>query len=288
MWGRAIYCRYALIILSCASFLSGCNYVQLRRNTLQQSRTIRDVYCQQVLDNLAMFSAAPQAVPFCCLLDTGTVQVETTATAAGTFTWNPRAIMTEAFAPMLQRKSSGSWVLRPVNDAEALRRMRCVYQVASGNEGITDPLQCAKCGDVFPDPLNPHVHDPCKIPPPGWYRCGGPRDVPHEAVLVGCHNERRIWVVPGGEESLARLTMTIYSLAYPFKSVASGPQAGKADARDLIGVTGNESREELIAKIQQLRGRLDALKQAPPPVQIIQPQQAPFNPTQSMVPIYGT
>ena len=43
---------------------AGCTHTQLRWNTVQQSRTLTDIYEQQVLNNLAMFVYDPNSLPF--------------------------------------------------------------------------------------------------------------------------------------------------------------------------------------------------------------------------------
>ena len=56
-------------------FSSGCAYVQLRKSTLRQASTITELQYQQVLNNLAMLSYDPFALPTMLALKNGTAQV---------------------------------------------------------------------------------------------------------------------------------------------------------------------------------------------------------------------
>jgi hypothetical protein len=42
----------------------GCTSVQLRHSTVAHSTTLKDIYTQQVMNNLAMFLQNPDALPF--------------------------------------------------------------------------------------------------------------------------------------------------------------------------------------------------------------------------------
>jgi len=237
-------------------FFTGCNHIQLQRNALQQAGTVRDLQYQQVLDNLAMFHANPFAIPSQSLVNTGTTVVQTTGGAGGAFgwKWNPFRTVSEAFSPapaagLAQRQTSGAWVLAPTMDAEQLKVIRATYQIATGQEEIADSTGCKRCIDVFQEYFAHCCSDPppeegdckckskqekmpvprpcccgsCIIPEMGWYKAGCKHDVPHHARFVGRYRDTYVWVLPGGEESLTSLTLTILAITNPYKALVSTP-----------------------------------------------------------------
>jgi hypothetical protein len=225
MKGTEVLMRGVILICFVTAPVFGCNYVQLRRNSLQQASTVRDMQYAQVLDNVAMFHANPAAVPFCSLLDTGTLQVESTGSISGGLTWMPTHLALIALNPnpLAQRKTSGTWVLRPIFDPDKLRAMRCVYQQATGQEVVQ--RGCPGCDPHIGTTHKNACCNQCETPPPGWYCVGTWHQVPKHAKLVGNYADVYVWVLPGGEESLAQLTMLIYSIAMPYVAIPSGPSA---------------------------------------------------------------
>lgn len=62
----------ALVVLN---VLCGCTHQHLRINTLAQVRTVPNLQQQQVLDNLAMFVANPESLPFYSIAGGGTTAI---------------------------------------------------------------------------------------------------------------------------------------------------------------------------------------------------------------------
>ena len=63
------------------SALAGCTAHRLQINTIRQAQTVTDLEYQQILDNLAMFSLNPAALPSLVTLKTGASQVGDTGSA---------------------------------------------------------------------------------------------------------------------------------------------------------------------------------------------------------------
>ena len=61
--------------------LAGCTAHRLQINTIRQAQTVTDLEYQQILDNLAMFSLNPAALPSLVTLKTGASQVGDTGSA---------------------------------------------------------------------------------------------------------------------------------------------------------------------------------------------------------------
>jgi hypothetical protein len=299
--GRLIDMRILAYTFVLTSLLTGCNQIQLRQNAGVQAAIGRDLEVQQVLDNLAMFCANPSAVPFYSFPDSGTPLIESSGAIAGTFNFASTGFTSLGFSgmggtPLIQRKANASWVLRPINNAYAIRRMRAVYQIAVGR---TDLIDVSTMQNLLLA-LKTDSLDPVRLPPPGWYQCGCRSEVPKHVKLVGCYETTYVWVLPEGEDSLVHLTLTVLDLSLPFTTPA-GP----------IGATpgnlANPTSEGLKKYIKQLRESnapeaQDHLKQLfeamneahqrhrallTPPTEQQVPLMLPFNPALGTIPAYG-
>jgi hypothetical protein len=132
----------------------GCTHVQLRNSTLSQMQTVHDIQQQQVLDNLAMFVANPDAFPYFSLPTQGNCTVTDGATLAESNSWarSGKAFVFSALnvSPGVSRSLSENWTLNPVNDSVKLTLMRCVYQrVVSNCTGNKPSCMCPDCEAVF-------------------------------------------------------------------------------------------------------------------------------------------
>jgi hypothetical protein len=117
-----------IIVLCFAILLSGCTHHFLLRNTTKQASTISDVLIQQVMDNIALFSANPHALPHFAVLSDGTSQAVDQTTPAGSLTWNARTITAEMLSINANRQLLENWKMAPVTSAGRLKRMRCALQ----------------------------------------------------------------------------------------------------------------------------------------------------------------
>src|SRR5438067_4666392 len=73
----------ALAVALVLNSAAGCTSVRLGQRTIRQASTLPDLQYQQVLDNLALFSTNPSALPWHVNLREGTTQVTDSATAGG-------------------------------------------------------------------------------------------------------------------------------------------------------------------------------------------------------------
>ncbi|HZZ29376.1 MAG TPA: hypothetical protein VFE46_15370 [Pirellulales bacterium] len=202
---------FSAIVIAICLLPAGCGNLQLRHNTMQQTASVLDLQYQQVLDNLAMFESDPMALPSFSEVEQGTLVVDSTATATVNLLWNPFTLMSEVFTPSAVRHWNGNWKLDPICGGARLDAMRVVYQYAVGVRQLGDPTQAACCKFLHDD-----FCIDCSeslIPRPGWFSVGRKCDVPKCAKFVGSHCDKYVWVLPGGEDSFSRLTLTILAIA---------------------------------------------------------------------------
>jgi hypothetical protein len=129
---------------------AGCANNQLRYSTVRQASTLTDLQYQQVLDNLAMFSSDPDALPWHVNLKTGAVQV----TDSGTAGFLGQTDFTHNFASSPTLSGSRSivqqWGSVPVTDDTTLKLLRKAYRIAAGfgevryiDDDLADDLACS-------------------------------------------------------------------------------------------------------------------------------------------------
>jgi hypothetical protein len=125
-------------------FSSGCAYVQLRKSTLRQASTITELQYQQVLNNLAMLSYDPFALPTMLALKNGTAQVADSGNAGVGLSINSGVVAT---APTLSATRSvvEQWGTSPVADDTTLRLLRSAYRAAMGSN---EPLSLDDANDL--------------------------------------------------------------------------------------------------------------------------------------------
>lgn len=126
-----------VLALLCAC---GCTHHQLRWNAVKQTQTLTSIYQQQVLDNLALFSEDPHAVPHFAVPSSGGADV----TDSSSFSAAPLVDFRSVVGISADRSMRESWTMQPVTDPDKLRRMRCAFQRAVGYPYAP----CAKCCDL--------------------------------------------------------------------------------------------------------------------------------------------
>ncbi len=111
-----------------ALLCAGCTQIQLARSTVNQGRTLSDLQRQQVLDNLAMFTANPDSLAWHLKLQGGLVQVADQGTLGllGVFFTDP-SMSPSASA---QRGVVGQWDIAPSVDVDELECLQLAYRVA--------------------------------------------------------------------------------------------------------------------------------------------------------------
>jgi hypothetical protein len=228
------------------SIASGCAPVQLRNTTLRQARTVEQLQQQQVLDNLAMFFHDINSMPYFVWPQNGTDQVTNQNQISDVTTFQraaPPGIsgwVSSTLSPLRSHSVQATWQLNAVNDPHRLQLMRCAYQqvVRACLAQCTNPH--AQGGDLCPDCQklfnefytgNPDV----AVPPPGspedpgaitnlclgghcdWLAWGKKKPSPREYEMLGHYRDTWVWVVPGGRDELAKLTLAILDYAVSTK-----------------------------------------------------------------------
>lgn len=142
------------IVLSMSICACGCTHIALRNNTVNQMQTVHDLQQQQVLDNLAMFAANPDAYPYFSLPTTGTCAITDAGSLTESTTWarSGKALILSSVGvdPSVSRTAAETWTLSPINDSVKLTLMRCVYQRAvSSCLGTKPSCSCPQCDALF-------------------------------------------------------------------------------------------------------------------------------------------
>ena len=204
-------------LVAAQAVLIGCTHVPLRKNTLHQAQAVHQIQQQQVLDNLAMFASDPNAVPFFTVVGAGTSAITDSGSASTALGWLRTGFQSVGLTISGNRVMQENFTLGPLNEPDALARMRCTYQAAVGYSGS----RCIDCcsleegwgntsWDGLPAPEEcPHE---CSFRP-GWFCVGCKCDVPKDACYVGRYGDTYVWVPPAGSDELARLTLTILDYA---------------------------------------------------------------------------
>lgn len=163
--------------------LGGCaTHAHLRDSTARTAATLTDLNYRQVLDNVARFAADPSALPAVAVVNSGTVTATDRAAYGANATYAPTLpfaqqgggalpILSLFFNPSGQRQLTENWSVTPVTDVDALRRIRCAFQLLVLRGGQTG--DCADCRRLVEDFfLGESDRLDCRIPA-GWYCTGG-------------------------------------------------------------------------------------------------------------------
>lgn len=121
----------AAVLVTC-----GCTHLKLARSTLRQGSTLPDLHFQQVVDNLALFAANPDALAWHLKLKGGTVQI--TDLEAGVVGYDFRSDLTGLPGVNGQRTVLGQWDVEPATDADELEVLQLAYKkaVQPGNKDL--------------------------------------------------------------------------------------------------------------------------------------------------------
>lgn len=218
---------------------TGCTYMPLRRNTIQQAQSVADLQQQQVMNNLAMFMYDPNALPFFSLPGASLATVTDTTSGSGGLNWIARGFSGASLGAMASRAQLETYNMLPVTSPTSLSLMRCAYQQVVANcrsSSVPDEYKqlvsqncpnCAKLWNRF------YTGDPNTPPtPPGdahdsgaitnrclqgrcWLGVGCRKCVPKECPCnyVGHYCGLYVWVLPNGRDELAKLTLAILDYA---------------------------------------------------------------------------
>jgi hypothetical protein len=217
-------------ILCAILSLAGCTtHRALRNNTLNQTATWTDLQYQQVLDNVAMFTVNPSALPYFSIIGTGTTQVADAGSVSGGVTWAD--VTSGNLGGNATRQAAEQWSLATTTDPEKLEIMQCVYQYATGGMACDDCMKKIaqfyslgkkkkpdfEPGDGEAEDISGSVEweewDRLRDIGPGWYHVGRKHDVPKDVCYVGHYCDTYVWVGPGGSDRLTKLTLAILDVA---------------------------------------------------------------------------
>jgi len=121
-----------LALVGLAFLLGGCTANRLRHHTIKQGNTLVDLQYQQVLDNLALFSSNPAAIPWHMNLKEGTTQITDSASGGAAVDIGPPSdTLPQLFG---SRTIVGQWGMSPVVDPLELKLLRYAYRRACGIE----------------------------------------------------------------------------------------------------------------------------------------------------------
>src|SRR5262249_35006539 len=125
-----------VIVAVMGLILPGCTTLRLQRSITSQATTIADLHYQQVLNNLAMFSVNPHAIPSHVSIRDGSAQIQDFGQAAVTLDIAGSVVR----APGLtgSRSVVEQWGVSPVTDDVELRVIRVAYQRALGWPVVMD------------------------------------------------------------------------------------------------------------------------------------------------------
>lgn len=208
---RPVHLLSIVLLVGC-----GCQQVQLRERAVQLASTSPDLFQQQVLDNLALLAAKPDAMPYYLLPSQGTEQIARTLQVQYTPGWDFITSMSKFAGQWLFDKQGAqiqgtnqnqqTWQMFPVSDPDKLILMRSALRKATGFEDQYWPkvkylfqtyAGWAKYLDMVQD---------------GWLIVGNKKDAPKRGCLVAHYCDVYVWVLPDAQEKLANLTLAILDI----------------------------------------------------------------------------
>lgn len=241
-----------ILLLFLGIHLAGCTHKQLTQSTVQTAGTVMDIQYQIVLKNLAMLSCHPEALPNHIDLADGVVQINDQVgfgNSGGFTALEGTGFGIERFGPDGRRQITEQWGADATTDPERLVELQDLYRVALGYPPLPPPNAITflrqrqtrrKNAAALPDPSSPastvvsanaisqassdndsSSEDDRRIPieilltdvpPPGWFQVGTRKDVPKNAVYVGCYGDRYAWVLPDNLSALSRFTVTVLAV----------------------------------------------------------------------------
>ncbi len=247
--------RLPTTLVVSALCVAGCQHIELRNHTLRTASTISDLQYQQVLNNLAMFCANPNSLPYFSVAGTGVTQITNVVNANGTFNWDKQFFNGKALSFYFDKAatmfgamqtSNEQWNTGSIVNPDELLLMRCVYQkTVNAGDGKCD---CERKVATF------FQKKPCYLEAmqPGWYCVGHKHDVPKCAAYVGCWGDTYVWVMPDQLDYLTRLTLAILDLA------TAAPPNG-------VLVIPNPVQDQIKALTQRVRDLEDMVRYYPKP-----------------------
>jgi hypothetical protein len=240
--------RRAILCAAVCAAATGCTHRQLTRSTVLATGTVMDIQYRTVLNNLALLSSHPEALPSHIDLADGVVQVSDEAGLTdGGFSTGDGFLALERFGPTGSRSVSEQWGTEAVTDPQRLTGLQDLYRAALGLPPLPPPnvvthlrrpkIQERKADEKESPGAGPAGAAPpsggdravsidlllSDVPPPGWFHLGCKKDVPKDACYVGRYGDRYAWVTADGVPGLARFTVTVLGAIRLEPGRAHGP-----------------------------------------------------------------
>jgi len=128
--------RLSILALAALASLAGCTVDRLRQQTVNQGATFPELQYQQVLNNLALFSANPSALPWHINIHEGTTQITDSASVGAAVELGPPSdTLPQLFGT---RTAVVQWGGSPVIDTVELKLLRMAYRRAHGSPEMPD------------------------------------------------------------------------------------------------------------------------------------------------------
>ncbi len=251
--------RRSLIIM--VVLFAGCQSVMLRERTVGQATTITDIYYEQVMNNIAMHAANPEALPYFSYPGAGVNTIQRTLTGNYTPGWDlvqlatlgPAVAAAKAYHYLFDKQSAEvsassqnaeTWNTVSTTDPDKIQLMKFAYEKVFG---VIDPghdqalcrILCNPHSADIPPPspitteLQPRITNVPGFPLdyyhkvyPGWFSVGAKCDVPKDACYVGHCGKTYAWVTPNQMRDLANFTLAILDIATYQSSSTRNTTAG--------------------------------------------------------------
>lgn len=229
-----------ILLLAVSLACTGCTHTQLRSGHVNQAKTLTGIYEKQILDNLAMFVANNEALPFFAVPKVGSVDV----TDAGALSASPLngPAHTVLSLTSLSRNNKQGWTIDPVSDPTRLILMRCAYRRAIGMANPSDIcVDCCEKQMMWKGTSDASVCcDCCAIRPLAIEVCSK-RILHNPCEKVGSYCNTHIRVLPESYEDLTRLVLTIleYAVKTPTAPTYTTPGLMVVPEIDVPRGTGN-------------------------------------------------
>jgi hypothetical protein len=213
-------CGALLMLALC----SGCLVDASKHETVAQIETSMDMRYRQVVENLAMIAANPDALPAYSSIFYGTINMQDALMASPTTGWARNAAGIVHFNSQVldlpeSRQITENWSLDPQNVPEKLAAIRAACQWVlfrtqpMDRDGQSllkyDPNYCPGFYfDVATQLATLVASDPC------WLHCSNRRrDVPRCACYWAACCGKYVWVEPSGMRGLSAFTLILQTIA---------------------------------------------------------------------------
>lgn len=131
-WHEEVAMRPLTLLVAVGVLSTGCTHAALERRTVKQASTLTDLQYRQVMDNLAMFSRNPEALPWHVKVKGGLIQIADQG--SGGFGADIATLAGEGTrllpAVTAQRGIVGQWDVDPASDPDELEMLRLAYKKA--------------------------------------------------------------------------------------------------------------------------------------------------------------